>query len=238
MAPKPSLLFPFYIYPNADWVTLANIKKSTGTNVIVVINPASGSVSTTDPNYVQGIKNLQAAGILVLGYINTDRGNVSPAIVETQMGYYKNEYAVNGIFFDNMSVYSNEIEYYSGLAQSAKNFGFSHTAGNPGSSCDLGYTGVFTILNTYENAGLPSLTEIQSVCPLPQSQKYSITCHDTPSVSESYVLGIALYASYCFFTDQTEPNPYDRLPSYFSQEMALLQPVATSITLEVTSSHL
>ncbi len=236
MATKPYLLFPFYIYPDADWQTLA--KLASKQNAIAVINPASGSVSTTDPKYVSGVQMLQAAGLTVLGYIATGGGAVSSSDIDVQMGYYQSEYVVSGIFFDQMSPSASQISYYVGLAQLARNHGFSVTVGNAGVPVDSGYTNVFTILCTYENAGLPSITQIQEACPI-QGQKYAIICHDVQSVSEQYVLSISHYVAYCFFTDKSEPNPYNALPSYFAQEMSLLQystasSIARTVVLFVT----
>ena len=66
------IVIPLYIYPGATWTTVAQAKQG-NPNVpfIAVINPNSGPGTSLDPNYVQGIQQLQAAGITVLGYVDT-----------------------------------------------------------------------------------------------------------------------------------------------------------------------
>src|SRR5205809_454505 len=81
--------------------------------LLAVINPNSGPGRSEDPNYVQGIKNLQAAGVVVLGYVSTGYGRLSLSKVESQVSSYKNWYSVNGIFFDGMAYVTGSEKYYS-----------------------------------------------------------------------------------------------------------------------------
>jgi hypothetical protein len=67
------IAIPLYTYPtDGTWTAVINAKQSyPNVPFIAVINPSSGPGPSKDPNYVQGIKNLQAAGITVLGYVAT-----------------------------------------------------------------------------------------------------------------------------------------------------------------------
>src|SRR5438445_10481945 len=75
-APPPTptgLVIPLYTYPtDGTWVAVLNAKNVHETvPIIAVINPSSGPGPTFDVNYLQGIKNFQANGITVLGYVAT-----------------------------------------------------------------------------------------------------------------------------------------------------------------------
>src|SRR6267143_1422124 len=68
------IVIPLYAYPtDSTWATAIQVHNAhPNVPMIVVVDPTtSGSGPSIDQNYVSGIHNLQAAGITVLGYIDT-----------------------------------------------------------------------------------------------------------------------------------------------------------------------
>src|SRR5438132_172651 len=108
-----------------------------------------------DPNYVTGIKNLQAAGITVLGYVYTSYAARSISSAESDVISYKNLYNVNGIMFDEMSNVVGNENYYSTLTQYVKSHGMTMTVGNPGTSTRASYIGTVDNITIYESSGAP-----------------------------------------------------------------------------------
>ena len=106
-----SMLIPMYIYPSplTAWNT---VNTYASTVKYIVANASSGPGTTVDSNYATAIANAQAAGITVLGYVNTGDGGVSTGTVQTQIGYWKSLYNVTSIFFDNAATSSGELSYY------------------------------------------------------------------------------------------------------------------------------
>ena len=129
------LAIPLYTYPcftttQCTWTAVIQARQAyPSVPILAVINPNSGPGTSKDPNYVQGVKNLQAAGVLVLGYIWTSYGRSSLPNVESQVNSYKNWYSVNGIFFDGMAYVAGSEKYYSTLNSYVKSLGMTYTMG-------------------------------------------------------------------------------------------------------------
>src|SRR5207245_11506926 len=116
-------------------------------------NPSSAHLPTFDVNYLQGIKNFQANGITVLGYVATGYASNLLVNVESQVLAYKNWYGVNGIMFDEMGNSVGQEAYYSALNLYVKSLGMTFTMGNPGTLVPNTFIGTLDALDIYENAG-------------------------------------------------------------------------------------
>src|SRR6267378_7741157 len=129
---------PLYIYPDAkgsaDYQTIINTKKAHPLVPIIctVDVTSSGAGTASDPNYVTWIKNLQLAGITVLGYVATGYGRRVGAVAQTEIDNWWNWYKVDGIFFDEMNNLGGGSGVYLTLSQYAKAKGMTVTFGNPG----------------------------------------------------------------------------------------------------------
>src|SRR5437667_12544580 len=108
------IVIPLYTYPtDGSWAATFQARSAhPNVPIITVINPSNGPGGASDLNYVQGVKNFQAAGIIVLGYVATGYASQLITSLESQISSYKNWYSVNGIMFDEMSsVHGNEGHY-------------------------------------------------------------------------------------------------------------------------------
>ncbi len=161
------LAIPLYTYPcftatQCTWTSVIQARQAyPSVPLLAVINPNSGPGRSKDPNYVQGIKNLQAAGVVVLGYVWTGYGRASLSKVD-QVSSYKNWYAVNGIFFDGMAYITGSENYYSTLNSYVKSLGMTYTMGNPGTTTLKSYVGTLDSIIIHEDAGTPSLSYLAS----------------------------------------------------------------------------
>lgn len=210
----PALMIPLYIYPtNPAWETLVSLRQAhPKVKMAVVINPASGSGSSIDQNYVKGVNSLKAAGITVLGYTHTGYGKVPISSVQTDIQNYLTWYSVQGIFYDQASSQDTFVSYYKSLVNLLPYTLFS--CGNFGVIPSSSYLGIFDCANIYENAGLAQFSInafFQTACGI----YYSV-----PAVSSLWLNNYQL--SYLYVTDQSLPNPYGALPSYFSQLVSML----------------
>lgn len=218
------IVVPLYTYPtDSSWSSLISVKESYPlVPIIAIINPNNGAGSSKDSNYVSGVNDLKAAGITVLGYVYTNYGSRSASTIEKQMRDYKNWYDVNGIFFDEMSNVGSTLSYYQGLASYASSLGFSMTMGNPGTTVSNNLVGVFTNLCIYENPGMPSANQINGYTSYGK-QGFSFIAYGVSSMpGQSMIKGMTSYVSYLYITNLGGGNPYDGLPSYISNEAAML----------------
>ncbi len=238
------VIVPLYSYPGPMWQGLIQAKQANpSVPMIAVINPSSGPGSSQDPNILQGVRSLQSVGINVVGYVYTKYASVSLSSLEAQISAYKSLYGVNGIFFDQMSNVPGYEGYYSTLTNYAKSLGMSMTVGNPGTSVPSSYIGTVSILNIYENAGLPSLSTLAARTSGYSKQNFAMTSYSVSYVSASYISSASNYLGYMYITSGNYPNPYAALPSYFSGLVADLAggsggPPPGMVTLTVESVSL
>jgi hypothetical protein len=217
------IVVPLYTYPtDSSWSSLIKIRQSYPTvPIIAIINPNSGAGGSKDSNYVSGVKQLQAAGIVVLGYVYTSYGSRSVRSIEKEISNYKTWYGINGIFFDEMSSVGSTLRYYTQLSIYVRSIKLGMTMGNPGTTVSSSLVGVFSNLCIYENPGMPSMSQISGYGPL--GKGFSYIAYGVGSVpSQSTIKGTTGYVSYLYITDLGGSNPYNGLPSYIASEAAIL----------------
>jgi hypothetical protein len=85
-----ALIVPLYTYPGVSWTNIINAKHANpGVAMVTIINPDTGPGASKDQNYVSGINNLRAAGVVVLGYDHTSYAARPLADVEADINSYK-----------------------------------------------------------------------------------------------------------------------------------------------------
>ena len=233
------LLVPFYVYPGCQWNELMQIKADhPGINITVVVNPASGPGSEKDDIYATYIRDLQDSGIKVLGYVWTDYGNRNASEVEDEIGNWMSWYSVDGIFFDGVNLSSGAETYYQSIVDYLKtNYGSSKIAvGNPGyfdEETISDYTSIFDVLVIYENPSWPSGAWYPSNV---DRAKLGALVYNVSFDGNSFA-SMTDYVEYVYVTDDTDPNPWDSLASYFIDEVvSITGEEKTDYVLHVYSS--
>lgn len=107
-----SISIPAYFYPGTYWTQATAAASRVG---VMVMNPNSGPGTAINSDYVNAVKNAQAAGIKVIGYVPTNYGNRNAIAVKAEIDQYKTWYAVDGIFLDEVATSSNELTYYTDI---------------------------------------------------------------------------------------------------------------------------
>src|SRR5438876_7121083 len=233
------VVIPLYTYPtDGSWAASLQAKKAhPNVPIIAVINPSDGPGGSSDSNYVQGVKDFQAAGIIVIGYVATGYASHGMSDLDTQISLYKTWYSVNGIFFDEMSNNAGNENYYSTLNTYVKSLGMTMTMGNPGTSVPSSYIGILDSLCIFEQAGLPTLSYLSSYSGHPKST-FAYIGLSVSTLNTSYEVSSSNYVQWIYITDAGGGNPYDVLPSYFMNEVAALDagPQSSTSTSTTTST--
>ena len=220
------IVIPLYTYPtDGSWSASLQAKKAhPNVPIIAIINPSDGPGGSSDSNYVQGVKNFQAAGIIVIGYVATGYASHGMSDLDAQISRYKNWYSVNGIFFDEMANNQGNENYYSTLNTYVKSLGMTYTMGNPGTTTLKSYVGTLDSIIIYESGGTPSLSYLASATFYPSYSKsnFGFVSYSVPSLDTSFERSATTYVQWLYITDDGLPNPYDTLPSYFMTEVAAL----------------
>src|SRR5213594_910907 len=233
------IVIPLYTYPtDGSWAaTLQARNAHPNVPIIAVINPSDGPGGSSDSNYVQGVKDFQAAGIIVIGYVATGYASHGMSDLDTQISLYKTWYSVNGIFFDEMSNNQGNENYYSTLNTYVKSLGMTMTMGNPGTSVPSSYIGILDSLCIFEQGGLPTLSYLSSYSGHPKSN-FAYIGLSVSTLNTSYEVSSSNYVQWIYITDAGGGNPYDVLPSYFMNEVAALDagPQSSTSTSATTST--
>src|SRR5437773_10500514 len=228
------IVMPLYTYPtDGSWAASLQAKKAhPNVPIIAIINPSDGPGGASDSNYVQGVKNFQAAGIIVIGYVATGYASHVMSDLDAQISRYKNWYSVNGIFFDEMANNQGNENYYSTLNTYVKSLGMTYTMGNPGTTTLKSYVGTLDSIIIYESAGTPSLSYPASATFYPSYSKsnFGFLAYSVPSLDTSFEPSTSTYVQWMYITNDGLSNPWDTLPSYFMNEVAALDAGTQSST--------
>lgn len=217
---QAGLMIPLFAYPtDSSWAILIRGKQAhPSVPVIAVINVRDGPGSVMDSNFVNGIKKLQAARIIVIGYVWTNNGARSISDVESEMMRYKEWYHIDGIFFDAMNSHSSFVSYYTSLANFARSNGFVVTVGNAGSSVDQVLVGIFQVTCIYEGSGIPSVSDLTKDGGA--RGDFAYIAFGVPSLPSDLM---TQYVSWLWVTNLSPPSElYKSLPPYFTQELCVL----------------
>jgi hypothetical protein len=217
------IIVPLYTDPGVTWDKLIEEKNAhKSVPIIAIINPDSGP-GVQNSNYTAGVKKLQGAGILVLGYVYTDYAKKDISSATSEIDEYGKWYKVNGIFFDGMSnVHGNET-YYGNLTKYVKSHDMSMTIGNPGIDTLPSYIGTVDNIVVYDNPGLPSISSLDGWHANFAKSNFSFVSFDVPVLDERFIKFASNHVSYMYITDKGPPNPWDSLPTYFGNLVSMME---------------
>jgi hypothetical protein len=245
------LLVPAYFYPSFDpaqsqWDEM-QAALATGAHITAIMNVNNGPGTALNSDYAAAVQSFRAAGGKVLGYVYTCYGNNNcqsglPATrsvsdVVSDANLYQQWYGVDGIFLDEMSNTSTALPFYASVAQSlrASQPGWK-IVGNAGTTIDASYLSVADTLVTREDGSgsysgyAPAAWASTQPANRQAHLLYNITGAD--AMRSLLAQAVARNVGYVYITDDrytpgssTEPNPWDTLPSYWSQEAAAVSSV-------------
>ncbi len=236
----PGVYVPLYKYPDLQkpdgiWNTLIKAKKDHPSVLFVVtVNPSSGPGREQNATYVNAISELKKSGVeYILGYIPTDYSRQGlgrtlddlKGLVDRYKAWYPD---INGVMLDQTHVDESRLDFYRDLAAYARSQGTEFIRANPGTKAAEGYRDIFDNLAIYEGSSLPTVSLLQINTDFPQSapERFSFTSRNVPSLDPSYVDQVRNYVGLFYITSDVENeqdrNPYNTLPGYFADLVALL----------------
>jgi len=228
------VLVPAYFYPGGaglkHWENLAAAAQRI--ELEVILNPASGSGRQADPNYVAVARRLKTSGTRILGYVPTTYGERDPQEIDEELQRYRDFYDVDGFFIDEMSNTTARLGYYVDLYSRIKGLDARYRViGNPGTLPDPAYLEFATadVLVTFEGK---ATTHERFANPAwlrhhpPSRTAHIVYSAPTPeSMHQTLRHAITHRVGWVYITDDNGTNPYDRLPTYWDQEVQALQEV-------------
>jgi Spherulation-specific family 4 len=225
--PTTGVIIPLYSYPGPEWDVVVQAKLAhPSVPIVAVINPSNGPGDAQDQNYVSGVDKLRSAGITVLGYVHTSYAARNASSVLADVNSYKAWYAVNGIFFDEMSNVAGSESYYASLSDHAKSIGLTFTVGNPGAGVPASFIGTVDCIVVYESQGLPSSSSLAAWTMGMTKGNFAIMAYGVDQLNIPSTRDLSGNAAYIYVTDSSLPNPYGTLPGYFAGLVSALDNVA------------
>ena len=214
---------PAYQYPAKGqmWAGLTSLEAGS----LVVVNPASGPGDAVDRVYEKALEPLRRKGVRLFGYVDSNYGEHSVDHIVAQAKRWVTLYHPAGIFVDQTSVDSSAVPYITAIASRLHALGLQVTI-NPGQpkidqrlldKVDhiINFEGP---LSTYLNTTFPDW-----VHDAPDGLFWHLI-YDVKSENEmAEVIDRARDdgAGAVFVTDGSMPNPWDRLPDYWTSERRL-----------------
>jgi hypothetical protein len=194
---------------------------------ILILNPSNGPGTSVNSNYLASVNKAKAAGIRILGYVYTGYGTRSIAAVQKDIDAYITMYGVSSIFFDEVSNTSAGLSYYQTLGNYVHKTAGAIVELNPGTTIDEGYMAFADIIVTYEDSytNYSNATTSNWVFKYP-SNRFAHIIYNVPNATtavNTMTLAKQRNVGYIFVTNDGGSNPYDTLPSYWSDPLVLAQ---------------
>ncbi len=188
---------------------------------VAIINPDDGP-GTSRLNSLRDFSNgIKARGGQVIGYINSYYGGLSWDEAEEQMDAYYSFYGVQGYFIDEVA--TNISSYYNTMKGRAKG---RYLVMNPGTSAPSSYNNFSTGIVTYENplGGDQSSPFLSYGNNLSSSSTLSAAIiYSAPTAANMQACvdrAVAQGYDYIYVTNDNNPNPFDGIPAYWTEEIA------------------
>jgi hypothetical protein len=217
----PRLFVPTYIYPGPEWDRIIAAAPTVG---IMVANPSDGPGAAADPAYTDAIARAQRAGISVLGYVATNYGQRDSASVLADINAYYDLYHPSGIFLSEGPMAAD----CTSMEAAFLSYASAARARDPGAFVALGtlycpsyiYFSDLMVLFAQQESEYDAF-QPASWMPGQSADRFAHLVSEVPDASLDAVLqrAHALGAGWMYVTDDTLPNPWDQLPSYFDREV-------------------
>jgi hypothetical protein len=209
-------LIPAYYYNQDLWEETARAPIGDKT-YFVIVNPASGPGTITDPNYTNFISRLIEEGKTPIGYIHTQWGSRDLEEVKEEVDRWMELYPnIQGFFIDKASTSSSAFNYYSSLVDYIQEKGDFSIVLNPGTMPSPEYFEIADAVVIFEN----SFSNLNYLLTPPEREKSACIVYNVPAEAwDNTFEEIRDRCGYIYLTDDNLPNPYDSLPSYFGSEM-------------------
>jgi hypothetical protein len=224
-AAKLEVVVPAYFYPSAGgkW---NDLNAAAGKiPILAIMNPFNGPGNSLDPNYVAAVNALRAAGGRVIGYVHTSYTDRPLQQVLNDINRYDAWYNVDGIFVDEMTNTgpAERLNYYRDIYNHIKSIDPNwEVMGNPGTTTLEQYLTWPTAdrLMVFENVGAtyPGYTPSSWNFDYDRSQFVHLVHTESSAANMLTHLNRAVQrnAGGIYITDDVLPNPWDRLPNYWT----------------------
>lgn len=233
-AQRPGIVIPAYADPNQGTGIWRGAVWAAGRlpgRLIVIANPDSGPGAARQPEYTTWIAAVRERRGRVIGYVATGYGRrPASAVLADVARWYRFYPMLSGIFFDEVAGTKAGIGHYRRLSAAlARDHPGALVVENPGAATLPGYLrapahpGADIVCTFEDTTGFASWTARRWTARYAAGRVLVIPI-DIPASRLAATLTRAQRqrAGWVYVTDDTLPNPYDRLPTYWRQEVTTI----------------
>lgn len=218
------IVVPGYVDPS-DTAYGSSIIGAAPTVSDVILNPSNGPGSAAHSDYQTLVTKLRDNNIRVLGYVLTGNGSRSRSAVDADIARWRKFYGVDSVFFDEASARATDLGTYRDYTDKVHAVRGIAVL-NPGVVPAQGYFAIADAVVTFEDSAARYLRTPHNPAWLsaePRSKVWNIVV----GVADDRMLqvldrGAKENAGKIYVTDDDVPNPYDKLPTSWSQEVSSL----------------
>jgi hypothetical protein len=229
-AAKIRLLVPAYFYPGGDGMQHWDRLLASGSSgeIVVIVNPGSGPGAQVDANYSAVLGRVRKAGLRPIGYVSTKHAERPLAEVKADVDRWLRFYPeIQGFFFDEQASAAAKVEYYLAVSQHAREkIEKALIISNPGTMCAPEYltrraTDVVCVTERSHEDALhlaPGTSE-------ETSRRFAVLIYGVDQAERMRQLmqqAIKDRVGYVLVTEGKQPNPWDRLPTWWEAERAIV----------------
>ena len=222
------LLVPAYFYPHGDglrdWKRL--IEAADRVPILAIVNPASGPGQGVDPNYSEVFRLAKRSQITLIGYVTLGYAKRPAPDVKAEVDRWRSLYPdIRGIFFDEQPSGPEHVAFATEcFAHARRSIAGATLVTNPGVPCDPGYLAgpapiacLFEHHEGFDRYRLPAWAATR-----PPDGFAALLYRVETAAAMGRRLGEVIAKGFgtLYITDAQGANPWDRLPSYWSEEVA------------------
>jgi hypothetical protein len=215
-----SALIPAYLPPGG----VADLVRGPQRPRLVVINPHNGPGAEEHASYRRAVREVQAAGTRVLGYVATGYGARPQAEAAADVVRYAAWYGVDGIFFDEASSDAAQLPYYEALARGARADVGRTVVLNPGTVPARGYFDVADVVVTFEGTYAGYASAVGTMPDWLRALRPDRVAHLVYGATRAQAIDAVggAAAGYVYATSGVLPNPWRTVPAYLHEEEEVL----------------
>jgi hypothetical protein len=202
---------PAYFHPAlaaADWARLAT---TAGDLRLVVLNVANGTGDSPDHAFFDVVREVQAGGAPVAGYVDSDYGRRPSEQILAELHRYWEWYGVRDVFLDRAASGIEYVRQYGMIAAQCRAFGANIVAFNHGTHPAPEYAEHADLLGTFLDLDVPGWVHEH-----PADCFFHLLYQCPPEVAGPVeALAAERNVGSLYRTERTPPNPWAGLPIDF-----------------------
>jgi hypothetical protein len=226
------MLVPAYFYPQPGGLWEKLNAAAAQVPLTAIMNVYNGPGKMPDREYTNVVSRLRAAGGKVIGYVYSSYAKRPLQDVKADIDRYARFYVIDGIFVDEMTSDNQpgHLQYFKELYQHIKTLRPNwRVIGNPGTTASEEYLTQKTVdgLIVFENYAKIYPAEKPAAWNNPAHRRnVAHLIHTAPGATAMKAhlqLAVSRNAGMIFITDAKMPNPWDRLPTYWAEEIQAIK---------------